>query len=88
MKWIDVAECTKESVDPELFFPSGNTDKTVEMIDIAKGICNKCFAKQNCIDWSIEHKIDAGIWGGLSEEERRTIRRKIRNKKKLEQQEA
>lgn len=58
-------------LDPALFFPElGETGEE------AKAVCAQCASKERCRDWGIRHERH-GIWGGLSEEERRIIRRKL-----------
>jgi WhiB family redox-sensing transcriptional regulator len=57
-------------VDGELWFPDkgGNTDA-------AKAICFQCSHVAECAEWGIKHELH-GIWGGLSGNERREIRRR------------
>jgi WhiB family redox-sensing transcriptional regulator len=82
--WRDRAACADikyaGKVD-DVFFPSGTTEQTEKEIAIAKKICLTCDVIEICESWSIKHNIDAGIWGGLSEEERRNIRRRLRQEK-------
>ncbi|MDP9342585.1 MAG: WhiB family transcriptional regulator [Actinomycetota bacterium] len=73
MEWVHRARCKDE--DPELFFPIGNTGPAAQQIDVAKGICVTCEVRPECLDWAIATGQDAGVWGGLSEEERRAVRR-------------
>jgi len=42
----------------------------------AKAICRGCEIRTQCLAWALEGKYDYGIWGGLDEDERRTLRRK------------
>ena len=46
--------------DPELFFPIGNTGPALLQIEEARAVCRRC----------------AGVWGGLSEDERRALKRR------------
>ena len=39
-------------------------------------MCGQCTVAQECLDFALDTNQDSGIWGGLSEEERRVIRRK------------
>jgi WhiB family redox-sensing transcriptional regulator len=73
MEWVHRARCRDE--DPELFFPIGNTGPAAHQIDVAKAICVVCEVRQECLEWAIATGQDAGVWGGLSEEERRAVRR-------------
>lgn len=68
MTWIDRAACRNEN--PDLFFPErGESSRE------AKDICRPCPVKVECIDYAMRHRITYGIWGGLSERQRKTMRR-------------
>ena len=71
--WRDHALC--RDTDPDLFFPVGTTGQALVSIDHAKGVCGECTVAQSCLDFALDTNQDSGIWGGLSEEERRAIRR-------------
>ncbi len=73
MEWIDRARCL--GVDPELFFPVGTAGPAVEQADRAKALCRECPVIRQCLSWALDSCQDAGVWGGLDEEERREIRR-------------
>jgi WhiB family redox-sensing transcriptional regulator len=72
-EWRDDAIC--RDTDPELFFPVGATGQALVQIDRAKEVCGECSVAKHCLDFALETNQDSGIWGGLSEEERRAIRR-------------
>lgn len=71
--WPRWAACLTE--DPELFFPAGATGAALEQIEQAKTVCRSCPVKQQCLQWALDNHQDHGVWGGLSEEERRNLRR-------------
>ena len=71
--WRDHALC--RDTDPELFFPVGTTGIALVQIDKARQVCGECDVRTECLDFALETNQDSGIWGGLSEEERRVIRR-------------
>jgi WhiB family transcriptional regulator, redox-sensing transcriptional regulator len=73
VEWLDRAGC--RDVDPELFFPVGTTGPAATQIDEAKAICDLCVVREVCLEWAMLTGQDSGIWGGLSEEERRALRR-------------
>jgi WhiB family redox-sensing transcriptional regulator len=73
MGWRHQAACVDE--DPELFFPVGTTGPAVAQAERAKAVCRVCPVAADCLDWALETSQDAGIWGGLDEEERRRLRR-------------
>jgi len=70
-QWQDQANCL--GVDPDLFFPERGAS-TRE----AKEVCRGCVVKQDCLDFALTNGEKFGIWGGLSERERRKLRRKQR----------
>ena len=71
--WRDHALC--RDTDPELFFPVGTTGPALVTQDHAKRVCANCAVQQACLDYALDTNQDSGIWGGLTEEERRAIRR-------------
>ena len=71
--WIERSRCTGE--DPELFFPVGTTGPAIEQAAKAIEICNLCPVRAECLEWALDTCQDAGVWGGLGEEDRREIRR-------------
>ena len=74
MDWRHNAACRDE--DPELFFPIGNTGPALLQIEEAKAVCRRCAVVETCLAWAIETGQDAGVWGGLSEDERRALKRR------------
>jgi WhiB family redox-sensing transcriptional regulator len=58
-----------------LFFPSsdGPDEPTLER---AKAICSVCAVADECLEYALETNQRAGIWGGTSEQERKSLRRK------------
>ena len=61
-------------MDPELFFPVGNTGPALAQIDRAKQVCAGCAVRVPCLEWALASGQDAGVWGGTTEDERRVIR--------------
>lgn len=74
MDWRHEAVCRDE--DPELFFPVGNSGPALTQIAKAKLVCNRCPVATSCLKWALESGQDAGVWGGMSEEERRALKRR------------
>jgi WhiB family redox-sensing transcriptional regulator len=74
MDWRHEAACRDE--DPELFFPIGNTGPALVQIEEAKAVCRRCPVIDECLRWALETGQDAGVWGGLSEDERRALKRR------------
>ena len=68
--WYERALCPQ--TDPDAFFPEkGGSTKE------AKKICLGCPVKQQCLQWALDNDERFGIWGGLSERERRRLKRGI-----------
>ena len=76
MDWRHHAACRDE--DPELFFPIGNTGPALLQIDEAKRVCRGCLVMEPCLQWALDSGQDSGVWGGLSEDERRALKRRTR----------
>lgn len=69
-EWQERALCAQ--TDPEAFFPEkgGSTRE-------AKKICQRCAVRNECLEYALGHDERFGIWGGLSERERRRLKRGI-----------
>lgn len=67
--WQERALCAQ--TDPEAFFPEkgGSTRE-------AKRICQGCEVQTECLEYALAHDERFGIWGGLSERERRKMRKR------------
>ncbi len=67
--WQERALCSQ--TDPEAFFPEkgGSTRE-------AKKICTGCEVRAECLEYALAHDERFGIWGGLSERERRKLRKR------------
>ena len=74
MDWRHEAACRDE--DPELFFPIGNTGPALVQIEEAKAVCRVCPVIDECLKWALETGQESGVWGGLSEDERRELKRR------------
>ena len=74
MDWRHRAACRDE--DPELFFPSGNTGPALLQIEEARAVCRRCEVVDECLQWALESGLDAGVWGAMSEVERRALKRR------------
>jgi WhiB family transcriptional regulator, redox-sensing transcriptional regulator len=74
VKWRDSAACL--DVGPELFFPIGNTFPALVQIEEAKAVCGRCEVVETCLAWAMEARQDSGVWGGMSADERRTLKRR------------
>lgn len=70
--WRNRANC-KEANDPDVFFPIGTTGPALDQLEAAKAICTPCPVRKSCLDWAISTHQDSGVWGGLSEDERKAL---------------
>ena len=68
-QWQDRALCAQ--TDPEAFFPEkgGSTRE-------AKKVCVGCDVRSECLEYALENDERVGIWGGLSERERRKLKKR------------
>ena len=64
MEWADRARC--RGVDPEQFFVRGSANARS-----AVKVCSRCTVKDQCLEYALTNEIDFGIWGGLTERQRR-----------------
>ena len=78
MDWVRRARCI--GVDPDLFFPTGTTGPAVAQAESAKAVCAMCPVRVQCLEWALATGQDSGVWGGLSEDERRALRRARRER--------
>ena len=73
--WRNRAACRDTS--PELFFPIGTTGVALDQIDSAKRVCTGCPVAAECLEFALATNQEAGVWGGLTEEERRRVRKGV-----------
>ncbi|GAA2199822.1 WhiB family transcriptional regulator [Streptomyces bangladeshensis] len=64
--WRTRAAC--QDVDPEIFF-SALSEET------AKAVCRSCPVVEQCLQFALDEDIQFGVYGGLNEDERRSLRR-------------
>lgn len=62
--------------DPELFFPE-NKVEALQRIKIVRPLCESCEFRRPCLEYALKHKDLYGIWGGMTEQERKQMRRRI-----------
>jgi WhiB family transcriptional regulator, redox-sensing transcriptional regulator len=68
--WQERALCAQ--TDPEAFFPEkGGSTRD------AKKVCVGCDVRSECLEYALEHDERFGIWGGLSERERRKFKKDV-----------
>ncbi|MDY5128591.1 WhiB family transcriptional regulator [Actinotignum urinale] len=71
--WRELALCAQ--TDPDLFFPEkgGSTAP-------ATAVCHECPVIKECLEYALQHDIRHGIWGGMSDNDRRRIAKERRHK--------
>lgn len=69
MDWTDRARC--RGVDPEQFFLRGAAQSRG-----AIKLCGRCPVKDECLSYAMDHDVDFGVWGGLTERQRRAYQRR------------
>lgn len=74
--WRADAAC--RDADPELFFPGDEISSARARVKTAKLICRGCPVSATCLSWALAYGQEAGIWGGLTEDERRRLHRRGR----------
>ncbi|MFG6445059.1 WhiB family transcriptional regulator [Microbacterium sp. P06] len=69
LSWQTDALCSQ--TDPEAFFPEkGGSTRD------AKRVCTSCDVRSDCLEYALQNDERFGIWGGLSERERRKLKRR------------
>lgn len=70
LSWQDQALCAQ--TDPEAFFPEkgGSTRE-------AKRVCASCDVRSDCLEYALANDERFGIWGGMSERERRRLKKRV-----------
>jgi WhiB family redox-sensing transcriptional regulator len=65
--WLAGALCAQ--TDPEAFFPEKG-----ESALAALAVCRRCEVRAECLAWALEHHQRFGVWGGVTESDRRGMR--------------
>ena len=69
-EWQDRALCAQ--TDPDAFFPERGASGVAEE---AKRVCSRCEVKAECLEYALAHNERFGIWGGMSQRQRRKVKR-------------
>jgi len=73
--WMQDGSCRE--IDPEIFFPEPSPWMLSE-IAAAKEVCSGCPVRETCLEYALVNRIEYGVWGGLTRNERLAITRKPR----------
>lgn len=68
-EWGARARCRGQ--DPEPFFA-----RAIAQARPALRLCERCVVKEQCLQYALDHDIDFGVWGGLTERQRRSYQRR------------
>jgi WhiB family redox-sensing transcriptional regulator len=77
MSWRHYAAC--RGLNPETFFPSDDNELAHWQLEHAKAICAGCAVRSVCLEYAVLAGVEHGVWGGFSEDERRTLNGKLTN---------
>jgi WhiB family transcriptional regulator, redox-sensing transcriptional regulator len=72
--WQADAACRDE--DPELFFPISEVGPGARQVAEAKAVCARCPVRDRCLDYAVANGLDHGVFGGLTDRERRALARR------------
>jgi WhiB family redox-sensing transcriptional regulator len=61
-------------LDTDIFFPASDSEAGA-----AKAVCAECPVRDQCLEWAIATRQEEGIWGGMTDGERRRLRRRRRD---------
>ncbi len=75
--WYAEAAC--RTLPPDLFFPAGRTGSAATLAEGAKKVCERCPVAGPCLEFALQTNQEYGVWGGTTEDERRSIRRETRS---------
>ena len=67
--WTSRARC--RGLDPEQFFV-----RSLTQAKSAIRVCQRCPVRQECLDYAVDEEIEVGVWGGLTERQRRAYARR------------
>jgi len=85
--WAAQGACRRS--DPEIFFPVSSTGPAAGQVARAKTVCARCQVRTECLEFALDSGQDFGVWGGTTENERRSLRRRrMRQRRSLTQRAA
>ncbi|MEU8952578.1 WhiB family transcriptional regulator [Streptomyces sp. NPDC048489] len=68
LSWVTQGAC--RSVDPDFLFVESSAQNE------AKSICAGCKVRTECLAYALDNKMQHGVWGGMTDRERRTLLRR------------
>lgn len=79
--WREDAACRDFPTD--LFFPIGHGPRAQAQADKAKTICGQCPVQSDCLEYALATNAQFGVFGGLTEDERKRARRNLARQMRL-----
>lgn len=73
--WRHSAACAGTNTD--LFFPVGSRPSALAAANHARALCTTCSVRPDCLTYALDTGQEDGIWGGLTENERRNLKGKL-----------
>jgi hypothetical protein len=74
--WRDDAAC-RVHPEPDLWHPVSTRAPDRKRTEEAKRVClTRCAVREQCLQYALDERLDEGVWGGLSEQERRRLHRR------------
>jgi WhiB family transcriptional regulator, redox-sensing transcriptional regulator len=73
-EWWSLAAC--QHADPDIFFPISGSGPARAQLAGAKAVCARCPVRHECLRYALATGPVQGIWGGMTEEERRLMRQR------------
>lgn len=78
--WRQRSACSDATVlfpaSVDLFFPANGAGLNVLLAKEAKAVCSRCPVKEQCLQWALDTNERHGIWGGKTDDERRSLKRR------------
>ncbi|RMI09752.1 WhiB family transcriptional regulator [Cellulomonas triticagri] len=68
--WTARAACGSGNVQPDELFVEGAAQRD------ARSVCQSCIVRLECLADALDSRTDFGVWGGMTERERRALRRR------------
>ena len=70
--WMSKGECLNPGYDPRWWHGEGQSEHDVTNRRRAKHICeHDCQVQMTCLEYALEHPREIGVWGGMTERERK-----------------